>query len=174
MIDVDASSDIYIYIYIPNLFYIPISRIQFTSPIIFIKKIGHPVGSSSEIKARYKIAVRFVHETKPKNSRMKFKIYNAIFHEERLRHKLNKPSFIYLNDTMKTRIKRGNLKASGCDSPLKPIKPKLHMLIKCINNIKRSLTIPDGINPVNDLIQGTPVQKLLIKWKRNKQCPLFL
>ena len=33
------------------------------------------------------------------------------------------------------------------------------MLIKCMNNIKHSLSLSDGIALVNDLIQNTPVQK---------------
>ena len=53
-------------------------------------------------------------------------------------------------------------------SPLAVIEPKIVTLIKCMNNIKRSLSTIDAINLVNDLIMGRSVQKKLIEWKLKK------
>ena len=127
--------------------------------------------SKNEIDARDKITVRFVHETKHlrKHSRLKRKIFTKIFNEEKQSFKLN-DTFDYPYDSLRTRIKRGKLRSNGRDSPLKPIEPKILMLIKCMNNIKRSLTLTDGINLVNDLIKDTPVQKALIEWKMKRKC----
>lgn len=53
---------------------------------------------------------------------------------------------------MRSQITRERLKADGNESPLKPIEKKILILIKCMNNIKHSLTLSDGIDLVNDLI----------------------
>ena len=95
-------------------------------------------------------------------------IYRRIHEQERQHYSL-KESFLYPYSTLRSRINRKCLKANGNDLPLKQIEMKILALIKCMNNIKRSLTMTDGIDLINDIIKGTQVQANLIQWKKNKK-----
>ena len=132
-------------------------------------KSGRPFGTSNKANHEYqlrvkaainKITARFVYEesVKPKGSFTKIGLFQSIHDDEKEKFNL-KDKFKYPYSTMRSRIRRDRLKAEGNDSPLKPIEKKLLMLIKCMNNIKHSLSLSDGIALVNDLIQNTPVQK---------------
>ena len=95
-------------------------------------------------------------------------MYQQIFQEERLKFNLD-TSFSYPYNTLKTRIRRDNLSGDGRKSPLSSIEPKLLLLIRCMNNIKHTLTVSEGIALANDLISNTSVQQKLIDWKLKRK-----
>ena len=70
---------------------------------------------------------------------------------------------------MRSQIRRDKLKGDGTESPLKSIKDKVLILLKCMNNIKHMLTLQDGVSLVNNLITDIPVQAKLIKWEKSRK-----
>ena len=71
-----------------------------------------------------------------------------ILEEERINYSL-KLSFTFPYNPMQTRIKRNSLSAKGRQSPFTEIEPKLLLLVKSMNNIKRSLTLAEGVSLTN-------------------------
>ena len=103
----------------------------------------------------------------PKGTYTKIALFNKIHDNKKRKYNL-KTDFRYPYSSMRSRIRRNQLKGNGKESPLKPIEKKILVLIKCMNNIKHSLSLTDGIDLVNDLIHNTPIQQRLIDWKISK------
>ena len=136
---------------------------------------GRPKGSTLEKKrneqqdisnAQYTILIRYLHEIElAKNSRLtKKRIFFNILDEEKKRLKLQ-PSFKFPYRTAISRIRRCSLKAQGGFCPLIHIEKKLIDLILCMSKIKRSFTVSEALQLINQLIEGTIVQEALIQWK---------
>ena len=78
-------------------------------------------------------------------------------------------TFRFPYTTFRARIDRESYNGDGTKSPLSDIEPKLVSLISCMSNIKRSLTVTEGLMLVNDIIKGTNAQQKLIKWKTDRK-----
>ena len=136
---------------------------------------GRPKGSSVDKKrkynnkiseAQYTIIIRYLHEIELLSNRnvTKRSIFFNILTEEKRNFNLNNTfRFPYL--TAISRIRRSSLKAQGVQCPLIHIEQKLIDLILCMSKIKRSLTVTEALHLVNELIDGTEIQNMLIQWK---------
>ena len=84
------------------------------------------------------------------------------------------PDFSMPLDTIRTRIKRKKLFAfhRGHTTPLLDIEPVVVSTIKQMCQIRQCLTPPQGIELVNSMIDGTEVQKNLVRFKKkNSHAP---
>ena len=145
------------------------------------KKRGHPVGSTmgkkrreseKEKSAKHHIICNYMWEVKHADTSMisKKDIFAYVYEDTKKRYGLNdKFSFPY--ETALSRIRRNNISADGLNSPLLPIEQEIVDLLLCMSKIKRALTASDGLRLINELIDGTEVQKRLIEWKTKMKTP---
>ena len=154
---------------------IPQDQVDYLSQLLERGCPGRPKGSTSEKKRKYelhvkdikqKIVLRYVHATKvlKDNILSKKRLYERIHEEEKLLHNLPH-DFDFSYKTVLSRISHNLFAGDGYQCPLIDIEQKIIDLIICMSKIKRSLTVSEGLNLVNDLIKDTDIQKRLIKWK---------
>ena len=139
------------------------------------KPTGRPTGTSIESKyaklkieaqAKYKIVCRYINELPEIVSRgiSKKELFREIVEDEKIESALES-TFVFHYETAISRIRRRNIKANGCYSPLAEIEPQLVQLVICMSKIKRSLTLTEGLHLCNELISGTEIQQKLIEFK---------
>ena len=143
------------------------------------KKPGRLIGTTNDKKRKdkelldeikYKITCRFVAEVLSVNPIPHYKqdIFNRIVIEEMNLYGITN-KFIFPYSTMRSRIKRNSLNAKGTESPICSIESKLVQLILCMNKIKRSMTVSEGLMLANDLIRGTDTEQKLVQWKQQQK-----
>ena len=96
----------------------------------------------------------------PPNSYVETRLLSQILEEEQINSNL-KLSFRIPNNTfLRSRKRRKNLSGKGRKSPphTAKIEPKLVVPMKCMNNIKRSITMSEGIAIANNLIISMYIQ----------------
>ena len=136
---------------------------------------GRPKGSTLHKKrrdkqivsdAQYSIIVRYLREIELEDNfgKTKRSIFFKILAEEKIKHNL-KPSFRFPYQTLISRIRRCSLRAMGGMCPIIKIEKKIIDLVLCMSKIKRSLTVSETLNLINELIDGTEIQVELIQWK---------
>ena len=150
---------------------------------IFLKcvlfKPGRPCGTTNERKRlieksefdlKNQVAYRYQAEVDSPGRLLRTK--KALFQnilETKMQNYDVGDDFWYPYLTMLARINRDSLDGNGSQSPMSRIEPKLIQLILCMSNIKRTLTVSEGLMLANDLIAGTKTQEDLIKWKTKKK-----
>ena len=73
--------------------------------------------------------------------------------------------FKFSYKTAMSRINRGNISASGKDSPLQKVESQFFHILLSMSKIKCSLRPNESLELINECIAGTPVQEELIQWK---------
>ena len=139
------------------------------------KKRGRPVGTTNEKKrrisekeksAKHHIICNYLWEIKHADTSMitKKSIFEYVFDDTKKRYGLD-DTFKFPYETALSRIRRNNISADGIDSPLLPIEQEIVDLLLCMSKIKRALTASDGLRLINELIDGTEIQKQLVEYK---------
>lgn len=119
-----------------------------------------------EDAAKYKICCRYILEMHNYHRSMgtKRSIYDRIHNLERRKFELD-DTFVFPYKSAMSRVSRSSLEGGNNESPLIFIEDKLVDLVLCMNNIKRSLSVSEGLRLVNELIVDTNMQERLMMWK---------
>ena len=139
-------------------------------------KGGRPKGTTEESKkrdsdaliaAKNEIAVEY---KKAKTDIGDKPVSNGTMHQiiKNVKAKRGIPDDIEIKvDTIRRRVARDRpiISSLGSKSPLAAIEAAVVIIIIQMARIRRSLTPSNGLKLVNDMINGTDIQKDLIKWK---------
>ena len=136
---------------------------------------GRPNGTTNHSKrqlsvltkaAMFRICCRFEHEKDfhLRKKGFKLKLFKRICEQERVKLGLD-DSFKFEYKAAMARIRRSSLDGCNRQSPLIFIEDKIVELVLCMSNIKRSLSVSEGLSLVNELIVDTKLQDRLIDWK---------
>ena len=99
-----------------------------------------------------------------KGSKSRKDLFATILKEEKRNFDLPE-NFTFPFKTALSRIRRRSLHAKNMYCPLIHIEKKAIDLIICMSKLKCSLTVCEALCLINDLIDGTDIQKRLIEWK---------
>ena len=130
---------------------------------------GRPQGTTNESKRKYemaKFAARFkiccqmklILDNYHPSMGYKYVIFKDICNTEIQNFQLH-PSFTFNYNTTMTCISRSKLEGCNKESPLIFIEDKIVQLVVCMNNIKRSLSVSEGLTLVNEIIIDTDMQQ---------------
>ena len=133
------------------------------------KKGGRPMGSTNERKrrrierikqAKNDICKNFVRITEHDNLTKITKkgLFDFLVKEQQMYGNLP-AGFNFSYETMRSRIRRHNFDGNGNESPMRQIEQQIVEIIICMSKIKRSITPFEGLALINDLIDGTEVQR---------------
>ena len=126
--------------------------------------------SENEKNAKLNIVCHWLWELENNNFTDLYKkdVYESIVNDARTRYNLP-DSFSFPYNSAMARINRGSLAGEGAATPLLFIEQEIVDLLLCMSKLKRSLTASESLRLINDLIDGTHIQRELIEWKRKKK-----
>ena len=133
-------------------------------------KIKKNKDTNNEIMAKHHIVCKFKLEVENGGFKAltKKELFSTIYQNIVLQYKLP-ASFSFPYKTAMSRINRNSYLANGNISPLHSIEQNIVDLLLCMSKVKRALTASESLRLINELIDGTNVQKDLISWKIKKK-----